>query len=212
VLTARRIPRPTPALVVAFAALFTAMGGTGYAALKITGANVADSSLSGLDIKNATLGWKELKPDTLGGSRINEAALGTVPSAAHAANADAVGGIPAAQLMTAKPRAFEAPIPPQGNFANNAILGTSPDLQPGTYLISARLTYDNDGAIQQESCTLQVPGGDDDTAANIMDNSETMVLTDVVTSDAVFNASVSCTADGDDDAVGTGRIVAVRVD
>ena len=211
-LIARRIPRPTPALVVAFAALFTAMGGTGYAALKITGADVANSSLTGLDVKNASLGWKELKPDTLGGSRIDEAALGTVPSAANAANADAVGGIPAAQLMTVKPRAFEAPIPANGNFASNEVLGTSADLQPGTYLVTARLTYDNDGATQQESCTLHVPGGDDDISQTFITDSETMVLTDVVSSDAVFNASVSCTSDGDDDAVGTGRIVAIRVD
>ena len=41
-----RIGRPSAALVVAVMALFVALGGTGYAALKVTGKNVKNQSLS----------------------------------------------------------------------------------------------------------------------------------------------------------------------
>jgi hypothetical protein len=47
--------RVTYANVVATMALFVAIGGTSYAALKITGRQVVDSSLSGRDIKNNSL-------------------------------------------------------------------------------------------------------------------------------------------------------------
>jgi hypothetical protein len=135
----RRIPRPSTALVVAFAALFTALGGTGYAALKITGKNVANSSLTGLDVKNKSLGPQEVKPDSLGGDQISEAALGTVPSAQHAATADAatkaldadkVGGLAPTDLMLSKPRAYEANIASTTNFPNGSTLGTLPGRAP----------------------------------------------------------------------------------
>src|SRR5918993_1115771 len=47
--------RVTYANVVATLALFVAIGGTSYAALKITGRQVVDSSLRGRDIKNNSL-------------------------------------------------------------------------------------------------------------------------------------------------------------
>jgi hypothetical protein len=43
---------PSPSMAVALTALFVALGGTGYAALTITGKNVMNSSLTGRDIKN----------------------------------------------------------------------------------------------------------------------------------------------------------------
>ena len=97
-LRTRRIRRPSTALVVAFAALFTALGGTSYAALKITGANVANGTLTGADVHNRSLGAKEHKLDSIGGAQVKEASLGTVPSAQVAAKAgdtDALGGVAA---------------------------------------------------------------------------------------------------------------------
>ena len=206
---ARRIPRPSVALAVAFVALFTALGGTGYAALKITGKSVVNSTLTGIDIRNKSLGPGEIKPDSLGGSRIDEASLGTVPSAA---NADAVGGVPAAQLMTKKTRAVEIPIPGTANFGNNALLATSSELAAGTWVLTADFTYDNDDAVAEvETCTLQVPGDDDTSNFTTADN-ETVMLQKVVTSESAFLASVSCTADGDNDVNSGGNIIAVRVD
>ena len=47
-----RTSKPTPAMAVALLALFVALGGTGYAALTITGKNVRNGSLAGADLKN----------------------------------------------------------------------------------------------------------------------------------------------------------------
>jgi hypothetical protein len=213
VISARRIPRPSAALVVAFAALFAAMSGTGYAALKITGKSVANNTLTGLDIKNKSLGPQEHKLDSLGGNQINESLLGTVPTAAKATDADSLGGSPASAYMVKKPRAFEAPIPPVNNIANNAVVGTLADMQPGAYVVTAKLTYDNDGIVQAQTCTLHVPGGNDETQFTTdVTDTETLTLQKVTTSNAVFSPSVSCTSDGDDDIVGTGNIIAVRLD
>lgn len=74
--------RPSPALVIALIALFVSLGGTGYAALTITGRNVKNRSLTGADVKR----------DSLGGAEIREARLGTVPRAAAAARADHARG------------------------------------------------------------------------------------------------------------------------
>jgi hypothetical protein len=72
--------------VIATAAMFIALGGSSYAALKITGADIKDRSLS----------YRELKRNTLGGSRIKESRLGMVP---WAKNADRLNGVTAARLL-----------------------------------------------------------------------------------------------------------------
>jgi hypothetical protein len=220
---ARRIPRPSAALVVAFAALFTALTGTGYAALKITGASIVNGTVTGADVKNKSLGSKEHKPDSLGSGQVKESALGTVPSAQHAATADnaqvaakateadKLGGTPASGFMASRPRAFEWAIPSTANFANNAVVAAMPDREPGLYAVSVKLTYDNDGVSSADSCTLHVPGADD-TTSFVADNTETIALQKITNSDAVFNPTVTCTGDGTDDLYGTGRITAIRLD
>ena len=207
----RRIPRPSAALVVAIVALFMALGGTSYAALKITGNNIVNGTLSGVDVDNRSLGGKEMKKNTLDGDEINESALGPVPKAI---DADTVGGQPASSFMAKTTRGFEAPIPPVQNIANNAVVGTLADLTPGTYVVTAKLTYDNDGAADSQSCTLHVPGGNDVTEfTTVVDDSETLTLQKLTSSNAVFSPSVSCTSTADnDDIVGPGNIIAIRVD
>ncbi len=209
----RRVPRPTPALVVAVVALFMALGGTSYAALKITGNNIVNGTLSGVDVDNRSLAGKELKKNTLDGDEINESALGTVPTAAKADDADTLGGNAASAFMTRQPRVFEAAIPANQNFANNAVVGTLADLAPGAYVVTAKLTYENDTATNTSTCTLHVPGGNDTTTfAHDTTNSETITLQKAVSSGAVFSPSVSCESDGSDDLIGVGNIIAVRVD
>ena len=51
--------------VVASLALFVALGGTGYAAVTITGKNVKDASLTGRDVKNSSLTSSDVKNGTL---------------------------------------------------------------------------------------------------------------------------------------------------
>ena len=54
------------ATVASTAALVIALGGTSYAAVKITGANIADGSVTTKDVKNKSLGLKDLSPTTKG--------------------------------------------------------------------------------------------------------------------------------------------------
>ena len=98
--------------------------------------------------QNRSLGGNEMKKNTLDGDEINEAALGTVPKAA---DADTVGGQPASSFMVKQTRGSRPPIPADQNFANNAVVGTLADLAPGTYVVTAKLTYDNDGATATSS-------------------------------------------------------------
>ena len=50
----------TPATWISLLALFVALGGTAYAALKITGKEVVNNSLTGADIKNGSVGPADL--------------------------------------------------------------------------------------------------------------------------------------------------------
>jgi hypothetical protein len=67
--------RPSPSMVVACTALFVALGGTGYAALSITGKNVANGSLTGKDIKNSSISGGDVKNSSLTTSDIKNRSL-----------------------------------------------------------------------------------------------------------------------------------------
>jgi hypothetical protein len=73
--------------VSATLALFLSLGGVGYAAATINGA----------DIQNGTITGKKLKAHTLTGKQVNVGKLGQVPSAS---NADRLGGQPASSYVT----------------------------------------------------------------------------------------------------------------
>jgi hypothetical protein len=60
------LSKPSPAMLVALLALFVALGGTGYAALSITGKDVKNSSLTGKDVKNKSLTKKDFKGSVRG--------------------------------------------------------------------------------------------------------------------------------------------------
>ncbi|HKN94938.1 MAG TPA: hypothetical protein VJU60_11445 [Thermoleophilaceae bacterium] len=104
--------RPSPAFVLSLIALFVALGGTGYAALKLPKNSVGTKQLkknavTGSKVKNGSLTGADIKPGSITGSSIALSGLGTVPAAAnaahaasadnainagHANNADTVGG------------------------------------------------------------------------------------------------------------------------
>jgi hypothetical protein len=79
-----RLQRPSPAMVVALIALLVALGGTGYAAFKLP-----NGSVGGKQIKKNAVTSIKVKNHSLRGVDINAATLATVPSATHAAGADA---------------------------------------------------------------------------------------------------------------------------
>src|SRR3954454_21014838 len=73
--------RPSPAMVVALIALFVALGGSGYAVVKI---------------KNGSLPGKKLKRNSVTGKQVKESTLATVP---RARSATEVGGQSAADFL-----------------------------------------------------------------------------------------------------------------
>jgi hypothetical protein len=75
-----KVPRPrlTYANVVATLALFVALGGSSYAALKISGKDIQKNSITGQNIKRNSLGRRQIK----------ESSLSAVPRALNAAHLD----------------------------------------------------------------------------------------------------------------------------
>jgi hypothetical protein len=90
---------PSPAMVVACLALLVALGGTGYAAIKLPANSVGTKQLK----RGAVTGVK-VKRNALTGTHINEARLGLVPLAATAGSASTAttaataGSAPVARL------------------------------------------------------------------------------------------------------------------
>ena len=66
-------PRLTYSNVVATMALFVALGGSSYAAVKISGSK----------LKNRSVAAKKVKRDALGGTEVNESKLAQVPRRAR---------------------------------------------------------------------------------------------------------------------------------
>jgi hypothetical protein len=60
-----RLSRPSHTAVVAYLALFVALGGSSYAAVKITGKQVRDASLTGADVRNSSLTGSDLRDGSL---------------------------------------------------------------------------------------------------------------------------------------------------
>jgi hypothetical protein len=88
----------TYANVTATLALFVALGGSSYAALRVGSREIADNSVRGRDVKNHSLTRQDLARNTLDGTVIRESRLGRVPRAATADTAQRLGGLTAADL------------------------------------------------------------------------------------------------------------------
>ncbi len=80
-----RAPRLTYANVTATLALILALGGTTYAATRITSQQIANGTIRGVDVKK----------DSLSGVQINESKLGPINRARSAKDADGMAGIAA---------------------------------------------------------------------------------------------------------------------
>jgi hypothetical protein len=71
---------PSPAMLVALAALVMSLGGSAYA-LVITGKTIRNNSVTGADIHQRSLTGNDVKRDRIGGGSVKESSLGVVPSA-----------------------------------------------------------------------------------------------------------------------------------
>jgi hypothetical protein len=83
----------TYANVMATIAVFIALGGASYAAVKLPKNSVGskqikNKAITGAKIANGAVTAAKIKAGSIGGSSLNLASIGTVPNAAHAASAD----------------------------------------------------------------------------------------------------------------------------
>ena len=89
------LSRPSPALLVSTAALVVALGGTSYAALQVTSANIKNGTITSVDVKNGTLKGKDIKDASIGASELKAGVLPAVHAGARWALVDAAGQIEA---------------------------------------------------------------------------------------------------------------------
>jgi hypothetical protein len=82
--------------VMATIAVFIALGGSSYAALRIDSGDIANNSVRSVDVRNRTLSDRDVRRNGLTGRSIRESRLGRVP---RAREADRLGGLTAADLL-----------------------------------------------------------------------------------------------------------------
>lgn len=80
----RRQVLPSLSLVVSLLALVVAMGGAGYAAVKINGADIKANSIPGKALEARAVKGPKIAVDGVTGKNVKESSLGQVPSAAEA--------------------------------------------------------------------------------------------------------------------------------
>jgi hypothetical protein len=103
--------RPSHGTVVAYLALFVALGGSAYAAATIGPSNIKNDAVRSRHIKDGavknpdlganSVGTGKVLDNTLTGADINELTLGKVPSAANADSANSLNGATAADFVSA---------------------------------------------------------------------------------------------------------------
>jgi len=89
-----RVPRPSPAMVVAISALLIALSGSAYAAIRFTvppnsvgSRQLKAKAVTGGKIANEAISGGKIEAESITGANIKLSALGTVPQAANATNA-----------------------------------------------------------------------------------------------------------------------------
>src|SRR3954469_25937508 len=87
--------RITYANVMATLAVFIALGGTSYAALRVSSRDIVDNSVRGTDVRDGTLTDRDVKRNAITGKSVHESTLGRVP---RARDANRVGGLTASSL------------------------------------------------------------------------------------------------------------------
>ncbi len=70
-----RIARPRHATIVAYIALFSALSGSAYAAVRVSGAEILDESIESVDVKDDSLTGADVKYGALTGANIADASV-----------------------------------------------------------------------------------------------------------------------------------------
>jgi hypothetical protein len=136
--------KPTPALLVSTAALVVAMGGSSYAALQVTSANIKNGTVRSADVKDNGLKSKDIKNGTIAAADLKPGVVPNVPAGARWVLVNAAGQIEAQSggfsVVAAYPTLPNTAVPPapdnslraNGNvylnagepLANNAVTAT----------------------------------------------------------------------------------------
>jgi hypothetical protein len=116
--------RPTYAGVTATLALFVALGGSSYAAVTITSANVRNNSLTGSDVKNESLKSGDIDNGTVTGSDLKNGSV----SSSDIDDASLLGADFKAGELPAGPAGPAGPQGPAG--ANNVVARRANEVVP----------------------------------------------------------------------------------
>jgi len=84
--------RPSHGTVVAYLALFVALGGTAYAANEFTGRNIVNGSIKSVDLGANSVNGAKVVNNSVKGADVLESSLGTVPRASSVVPG-AIGGL-----------------------------------------------------------------------------------------------------------------------
>lgn len=133
-----RFRLPSPSMAVALLALFVALGGSSYAALRVNSKQIVNNSVRSKDLRNNDVRAIDVRKDSLTGADIDEARLGTVPRAESANSAaTATSATTATTAGTAADASALGGIAPSGYVTTpteaTRIIGTAgnPDFAPG---------------------------------------------------------------------------------
>lgn len=168
--------RPSPALMIAFVALFAAVSG-GYAigANKVDTQDLAKQAVTNKKIKKKTIKGNRLKDDTLTGRQINEGKLGSVPTADVAGTGRSV---------------FDSPVLIPGSSGSTTVLTLN--LPAGSYLLIGKT---NLARANNELITCRtVAEGDSDSAVTHVSSADNKSVTTTLphTFAAAGSASFDC--------------------
>jgi hypothetical protein len=141
VLAKVRSYRPSHATVVAYLALFVALGGSSYAAITVTGRNVKNSSLTGKDVKN----------NSLSGSDVKNLKSGDVANGSLLAQDFAAGELPAGPKGDKGTPGDTGHRGPSDGFAG---INQGFDIPPGKYMAWHRGTLSSTTGSGNFSCDL----------------------------------------------------------
>ena len=117
--------------VVACLALFVALGGSVYAAGKISGKQIKVRSLPGNRIKPRTITSNQIKPKTLTGRQVKARSL-----TGSQINQGTLNQISAASLASVHYQATTTPL-------GNSVTSATADCPPNTYVIGGGATFSN---------------------------------------------------------------------
>jgi hypothetical protein len=143
--------------VVAYLALFVALGGSSYAAITVTGKNVKDSSLTGKDIKN----------NSVTGSDVKSIKSGDVTDRSLLAKDFKPGQLPSGpkgDRGAVGPKGDQGPAGPSDGYDNRQTTAPSPtqtaaskSVPAGNYLVVAKAAREN-GTAGLSRCDIDVDG------------------------------------------------------